>query len=235
MKPFLDTRAIELGWVYSNLDEVNEAGEMLTHSFLNSIPTDHPKQALASCLKQDMFVLPSASLISRKAFRSVGGFDERLSGYEDDDFFLRMYLAGYDNVYLPHSLSKWRIYQTSSSYSQRMAISRAIYARKLINRFPNEYDRSRYHLRDMIAPRFFRAMLGELRRATLKGTKDQQTTAYANLAFITTHLRLSERLLLQTFFLPLLRIPVLARLIMRHRIGLHRAVRHLVLGRPSAS
>ena len=228
VKPFLQKRSIELGWVYSNLNEVNEAGEMVAHDILKPFQSAHPKRDIAGCLKEDMFILPSASLISRAAFRRVGGFDERLSGYEDDDFFLRMFLAGYDNIYLRTSLSKWRIYQTSSSYSQRMAVSRAIYARKLIERFPNDHDRGRYHVRDMIAPRFFRTMAGEMRKATLKGTRQQRATALANLEFIIRHLRLSERLLLQLFLLPALRIPPLAQLIMRQRIGLHGLLRRIL-------
>jgi glycosyltransferase involved in cell wall biosynthesis len=227
VKPFLETRAVELGWAYSNLDEINEAGETITRGFLDALGSAHPKRDLASCLKQDMFVLPSASMISRKAFQAVGGFDERLSGYEDDDFFLRMFLAGFANVYLSESLSEWRIHQTSSSYSEKMAISRAIYAKKLISRFPNDRDKSRWHVRDLIAPRFFRTMAGELRKATLKGTTDQQKTALANLEFMTNHLRTSNRILLKIFLLPALHVPPLARLIMRHRIGLHRVLRRL--------
>jgi glycosyltransferase involved in cell wall biosynthesis len=228
VKPFLEPRAIELGWAYSNLDEINEAGEMIAHEILNPFESFHPKRDLSSCLKRDMFVLPSASLILRKAFRSVGGFDERLSGYEDDDFFLRVFLAGFDNVYISTSLSRWRIYQTSSSYSPRMAVSRAIYAKKLIDRFPNDSDTARYHVRDMIAPRFFLNMAGELRKALLKGTREQQAAALANLKFIVQHLRLSDRVLLQFFFLPLLHVPPLARFVMRHRTGLYRFVRRFV-------
>jgi glycosyltransferase involved in cell wall biosynthesis len=221
VKPFLQTRAVELGWSYSDLDETNEAGEMITHGFLSTRQAAHPKRDVASCLKHDMFVLPSASLISRRAFRAVGGFDERLSGYEDDDFFLRMFLAGFDNMFVQYSLSKWRIYDTSSSYSQLMAASRAVYAKKLIDRFPNDHDRSRCHVRDLIAPRFFAAMTAELRKATLKGTRHQQAIALANLKFITRHLSLVRRLPLQMFFLPVLHVPPLARLIMRHRVALH--------------
>ena len=228
VKPFLEPRPVELGWAYSSLDEINEAGEMVAHDILKPFKSAHPKRDLASCLKEDMFVLPSASLISRQAFLKVGGFDERLSGYEDDDLFLRMFLACFDNVYLPVALSRWRIFQGSSSYSPRMATSRAIYARKLIERFPNDHDRNRHHVRDMIAPRFFRTMAGEMRKATLKGTRLQQTIALANLKFIVNHLRLSDRLLLQLFFLPLLRVPPLAYLIMRHRLGLHRLLRRML-------
>jgi GT2 family glycosyltransferase len=175
-----------------------------------------------------MFVLPSASLISRSAFLSVGGFDERLSGYEDDDLFLRMFRAGFDNVYLPQSLSKWRIYQESSSYSSRMAVSRATYARKLIERFPNDEDNSRYYVRDLIAPRFFNGMARELRKAILRDTKEQQSAALANLRFISAHLRLTRRLPVQLVFLPAMRIPPLARFIMRNRAPIAAVLRRVL-------
>ena len=40
-------------------------------------------------LGADMFNFPSAAVVRAKAFHAIGGFDERLSGYEDDDLFLR--------------------------------------------------------------------------------------------------------------------------------------------------
>jgi glycosyltransferase involved in cell wall biosynthesis len=218
--PFLEKRAITLGWTYSGLDRINEAGEIITRGYLGPLHIDHPKRDISSCLRQDMFILPSASLILRKAFVSVGGFDERLSGYEDDDLFLRLFMAGFDNVYFTESLSKWRIYQASSSYSPRMAISRAIYARMLIERFPDDPDTGSYYVRDFIAPRFFRNMATEMRKATLKGSRQQQKTALANLTYVTRYLRASQRLPLRLLFLPALRIPGLARLIMHYRMPL---------------
>jgi GT2 family glycosyltransferase len=217
VKPHLQWRPSELGWSYSNLDEINRDGQLVCRGFLNTRKATHPKLDVASCVSHDMYVLPSASLISRHAFLAVGGFDERLSGYEDDDLFLRLFQAGYDNTYLPAPLSKWRIYQASSSYTPRMAISRMIYARKLIERFPDDRDRARYYVRDMIAPRFFRAMVAELRRAVVKGTHEQQTIALANLAYITSYLPLPWRIPLRLVLLPALRVPLLSRLIVRHR------------------
>ena len=151
-----------LGWVYSNLDEVDEAGRLVNRNFLNVLaPEQHPKLALDKCLSQDMYVVPSASMISRSAFESVGGFDEALSGYEDDDLFLRLFLRGYDNVFLNEALSQWRIHHSSASYTSRMGKSRMIYAEKLIRAFPNEPYRRRYWVRDCIVPRFVRNLLAD--------------------------------------------------------------------------
>lgn len=204
--PFLEARTVELGWSYSDLDAMNESGEIVTRSFLRTRATDHPKRDIASCLKHDMFVLPSASLVSRRVFRDVGGFDDRLSGYEDDDLFLRILLAGFDNVYFAKPLSKWRIYSSSSSYSPRMTISRAIYARKLIGKFSGYCEQSRYYVRDLIAYRFLRVMIWELGKATLNGTKQDQCIALSNLRFIIRHLPLQRRLPLELFFVPVFHI-----------------------------
>ena len=82
--------------------------------------------------------------MSRRAFDAVGGFDERLRGYEDDDLFLRMFSAGYDNVFLNRALSQWRVFSGSASFSARMAISRMLYFRKLLAEFPDEPDQGRF-------------------------------------------------------------------------------------------
>ncbi len=227
VKPFLEIRGIALGWVYSDLDEINEEGERIISGLLGTMSSAHPKRDIKACLKQDMFILPSASLISRRAFKNVGGFDRLLSGYEDDDFFLRMFLAGFDNVYIPVSLSKWRIYLTSSSYSKKMAVSRTIYAKKLIGRFPNDHEMGRYYVRDLIAPRFFHTMIEEFRRAILRKDRDHQLTILADLMFINRHLRISHRLTIKFFVIPILHVTPFARFAMRHRESLYRVWRRL--------
>ena len=152
IEPFaIDER---LGWVYSNLNQIDEDGKTINIELLNFCPSLHPKRQLTECLSHDLFILPSASIIKKEAFHDVGGFDERLSGYEDDDLFLRMFRNGWNNTYLKESLSAWRIHQSSSSYSGRMMESRRIYADKLLESFQDHASFNLYLRRDCIAPRF---------------------------------------------------------------------------------
>jgi len=70
VKPFMKRKSGELGWVYSNLDEIDENGLMTSRAALSNAAKTHPKRDINACLRQDMFVLPSASLISRAASTS---------------------------------------------------------------------------------------------------------------------------------------------------------------------
>lgn len=210
IKPFRLPHVPELGWVYSNLDEVDEDGHMVYRSCLNAQDVQHPKRDLFGCLATDMFVLPSASLISRKAFDSVGGFDEELSGYEDDDLFLRLFRAGFDNEYIEQSLTRWRIYLSSSSYSQRMARSRMTYLRKLMAQFPNAPERDRFLTRDYLAPRFFPMVLREYTRAVRIGTPEQIEAAWNDLRFVSGLHKAKVRMFM-AMLLPILRFSFLAR------------------------
>jgi glycosyltransferase involved in cell wall biosynthesis len=227
IQPFLTRSDTELGWVYSNLDEIDENGNLITRSCLSTVGTPHPKRSLFECLREDMFVLPSASLISRAAFRVAGGFDERLTGYEDDDLFLRLFRCGFHNVYLNEGLSQWRIYTTSASYSPRMARSRMIYAKKLLDEFPDEPERGRYVSRDLVAPRFFAHMVGEYRRTLQRGDQGQTKAALNNLRFMSKYLRLRFRVIL-TVLLPLLKYQVLARGLLAARDVLQPVVRWML-------
>ncbi|HUN43923.1 MAG TPA: glycosyltransferase family 2 protein [Acetobacteraceae bacterium] len=195
IKPFLEPRSGQLGWVYSDLDEIDESGGIITRSFLSGLAATHPKQNLIHCLQSDMFVLPSASLISRKAFDSVEGFDNRLSGYEDDDLFLRMFRKGFDNVFISQALSQWRIYPSSSSYTPRMAKSRSIFAKKLLGEYPDDVKRARYYTRDLLAPRFFVHMLAEYKAALVTGQPELIRTSRSDLRYIAQFLGYRYRLL----------------------------------------
>ena len=146
-------QGLRLGWVYSDFDDIDIDGRMVTRNFIAQRRTDNPKRDLVKVLAQGFVIQPSATLINRAAILAVGGFDERLSGYEDDDLFLRIFMANYDNVFLPFPTSQWRIHASSSGGSDRMEASLRIYAEKLLEAFPNDPWRGLYYRSDVIAPR----------------------------------------------------------------------------------
>lgn len=166
-EPFESGGHFRLGWVYSNLDECDRFGRMRNRRMLRLMNQEHPKTQLELCLGDDMFILPSASLIAREAFEDVGGFDERLSGYEDDDLFLRLFRASWNNVFLDKALSYWCIYSGSTSYSPRMAKSRMIYFDKLYESFDNAEMPGQPQWKDIITRRFYLYAISELHRASM--------------------------------------------------------------------
>lgn len=207
IKPFCRARfGSKLGWVYSNLDQIDLHGQMVCNSFLSTLPSPHPKRNIFECLQQDMFVLPSASLIDRIALEVVHGFDERLSGYEDDDLFLRLYRAGYDNIYINRALSRWRIHSGSSSYSPRMYRSGMLYARKLASEFPDEPEHRRFYVRDLIAPRFVSHALSTLSKAARAKDKEAARSALEDITTFKSGLRRQHRIALR-LAMPFLRRP----------------------------
>lgn len=152
-------RGLRLGWVYSDFDDIDLEGHMVARDFIERTKTDNPKRDLVKVLQQGFAIQPSATLISREAILAVGGFDVRLSGYEDDDLFLRIFQANYDNVYLPHPTSQWRIHATSSGGSARMEDSLRYYSDKLLTAFEDDRWRGLYYGRDVIAPRMINTWL----------------------------------------------------------------------------
>ena len=155
-----------VGWTYSDLDEIDSGGgQICQRSLCGYNPlVEHPKTNLFNMLASDMFIFPSAAVVRREAFEAIGGFDERLSGYEDDDLFLRLFRAGWLNAFLPEALVRYRRHATSSSFSERMWISRDIFAAKLLGQYPDDPHLMRYYVRDIIAPRFYASAKAEYLR-----------------------------------------------------------------------
>lgn len=155
-----------VGWTYSDMDEIDSDGSQVSQHTLRgyNLLVEHPKTSLFNMLASDMFIFPSAAVVRSEAFAAIGGFDERLSGYEDDDLFLRLFRAGWLNVFLPESLVRYRRHATSSSFSERMWISRDIFAEKLLAQYPDDPHLVRYYVRDIIAPRFYASAKAEYLR-----------------------------------------------------------------------
>jgi glycosyltransferase involved in cell wall biosynthesis len=209
-RPFLRAAEPAIGWVYGDLDEIDLAGNMVVRSCLRLAPQPHPKRDVFACLRSDMLVLPSATLIARAAFDAVGGFDERLCGFEDDDLFLRIFRAGFDNVFVGRGVTRWRIHAGSASYSSRMAVSRMIYFHKLLAEFPDEPARDRFYARQYLAPRFLPWIVHEYTTALRNDDAAGLGAALTDLAFVRRLLRIKVRMLLGVL-LPLLRRPRLVR------------------------
>lgn len=158
-----------LGWTYSDVDEIDREGRLMTLGLLSTLPTKHPKRSLIDLLGEDMFILPSASVILKSAFDKVNGFDEQLSGSEDDDLFLRLFQAGYAHEFCPEALSQWRVRYDSASYTEQSAASNDRYARKLLETFRDEPLLARYYRRDCIAPRFYNLALEQYKKFLMLG------------------------------------------------------------------
>ncbi len=157
-----------LGFVYADLYEADGDGNVVRNRMVTELGT-HPKRNIMDLLRYDMFVLPSASIISRTAFDAVNGFDPRLTGYEDDDLFLRIFRKGFTNYFIDEAVTIWCIHTESTSYSVKMSRSRLLYFLKLVEYFPDEIKKGRYYFRDCLVPRFSSHFRNDLIKAVKEG------------------------------------------------------------------
>jgi glycosyltransferase involved in cell wall biosynthesis len=140
-------------FAYGDLWRGSEGGAVFFHSWLDKFPP-HPKVDLETFLRQDSYIIPSATLIDKDAFLAVGGFDVRLIGYEDEDLFSRFFRQGYTSVFSPRPVTFWTFNNASASNSILLARSRWIYFEKLLDSYPDIPEANRYVLRDWLVPRF---------------------------------------------------------------------------------
>lgn len=193
-RPFTSGEVRNLALVYANLDQIDRAGRMVMHCCLDRL-SPGPKTSLLNLLRRDLFILPGASLFTKQAFERVGRFDERLSGYEDDDLFLRMFSGGFHSVFLPkNSVTKWRMYSGSTSFSPRMAKSRMIYFHKLIETYQDEPELNIYWARDAIAPRFFSLVRTEFIEGLRMRDRTRMDQAWSDIQEVLPFMRKRKRL-----------------------------------------
>jgi glycosyltransferase involved in cell wall biosynthesis len=145
------------GFIYGDVDISDRNGSYEQKAIVKT-KCQHPKRSVYEMISTDMHILPSASLILRHAFNSVGGFDEQFTGYEDDDLFLRLFMKGYTNYFLDKSVVLWHINSDSTSFSIKMARSRMRYFLKLKSSFPDLPEQNKFPFRDFIFPRFRNAI-----------------------------------------------------------------------------
>mgnify|MGYP003582853226 CR=1 FL=1 len=150
----IPARDPRFGFVYADLYEADVDGNIACTSMVKENSDQNPKRNILNLLRHDLFILPSAALISRKAFEAVGGFDPQFMGYEDDDLFLRIFRKGYSNHFIDRAVTVWCIHTESTSFGVRMSRSRFRYFKKMLSMYPDEPHRGRFYMRDCFVPRF---------------------------------------------------------------------------------
>jgi glycosyltransferase involved in cell wall biosynthesis len=144
--------------VYTDADTIDAHDRTLYRGIhqAHRLGWPHPKRRVEDVLFKDIFVMPGVMTVRRELVRRVGGFDETLSGYEDDDLFLRLFLNGAVR-YLPESTLRWRQHDENYGQTSRMVPSRLRYWEKLMaEHTAGGTDRRRAH---GISRRFFREFL----------------------------------------------------------------------------
>lgn len=174
-------RQPDLGWCYSDFDEIDADGYVVTRAFLREFGIRNPKSSVLACVSHDLMVLPSASILRRSMYEQVGGFDEQLCGYEDDDLFVRCFRAGWAHRFVAQPLTRFRIHADSSSSTGRFIASRLHYAAKLEAMFARTDRLDRSYMRDAVAPRFFHTTLDDYVRACSARDWTQARHAFAAL------------------------------------------------------
>ena len=161
----------KFGFSYGDLWRANESGQILSHSSVN-VKMKHPHKNLKTLVGTNMFIVPSATLINKKAFLAVGGFDPELRGYEDDDLFLRFFLAGYSNRFTPEAVTVWTINTSSTSFTESMARSKFIYFKKLLKTFPEGSVVGTHVFGTLMYKRFAYQFAGDVIEAAFSGSEN---------------------------------------------------------------
>ena len=112
------------GWVYSDFNTVNDEQNILQKDYIQSHNLNRSLKSLSDFLTQDLMMLPSATLIRKKAFMSVGGFDSQFVGYEDDDVFVRLFLEGWSFSHVSESSLSYTVHSDNSSSMPSFQLSR---------------------------------------------------------------------------------------------------------------
>ncbi len=126
-----------IAWVYGDFDLIDVDGQTMVSSYFTETAVQLERRTIATIVHTDIMALPSASLMRRSALLSVRGFDRRLSGYEDDELYLRLYGAGYVMRPQPKTRVRYRTHEAGASSSVAFLRSRLVYLRLLTERYPN--------------------------------------------------------------------------------------------------
>lgn len=138
---------------YSDVNTIDSHGGLLSMR-LNALASNiHPKRTVLEIIGDNVMALPSATLVRRKDFLDLGGFDPQLQGYEDDDLYFRGFRAGWNPTYIDNARVNYRIHGSGSSMSPTFRSSRLKYAEKIATTFPDDPRIHSHHIRDLLVPR----------------------------------------------------------------------------------
>lgn len=129
---------VNYGVVYGNFATVQSDGRCISRNSRPSVDIN-TTPSIYNFIWQDIFILPSASMIDKEAFVAVGGFDEQFKGYEDDDLFIRIFRAGFRFSFVNEEVYMWRMHKNQTSSTHKMLRSRIKFIEKW---FDNGYESS---------------------------------------------------------------------------------------------
>jgi glycosyltransferase involved in cell wall biosynthesis len=206
----------DLGWCYSDFNEIDGNGNVITQGFITIHKKVHPKRTIQQFLSDDAMILPSATVVRATAFHSIGGFDSRLCGYEDDDLFIRLFRRGWRSHFVRQSLTYFRVHPSSSSASSRFRESRMIFLDKFATEFPDDHRRHIRYVSDILLPRMLRSTLAEYATAIALGRADEATAIADAISTMTASTSIGSR---RRLGIALLRRPALFTAAMRlHKV-----------------
>ncbi len=185
-----------LGWVYTDFNEFDEQNRFIRRQFLAKQNYSPPVNSIFGLIDKDLMMLPSASLIRREAFLSVGGFDSQFRGYEDDDLFIRLFVKGWSYEYMTQALVNYRIHPNNSSRNLTFPKSRIKFYRKYRDLFDKESDYFPKYFHQHLAPRMISATIEDAAISARDHNEEARKLASAFLEeiFLDTGFTLRSRL-----------------------------------------
>jgi hypothetical protein len=165
-------------------------------------------------------MLPSSSLIRKEAFEQAEGFDPQFRGYEDDDLFFRIFVAGWSFTYDPEALINYRIHPDNSSRGLSFPQSRIRFYRKYRDFFSKDHDYFEKFYRGQLVPRMVSAAIQDAAIADRDGFDEARVLAASFLEEIFTDTGFGARSRLVLF---IAKRKNLFRLALRVRASLRRS------------
>ena len=150
---------VSCSMAYSDVNTIDADGGLLTLRLNALAGNDHPKSSILDIIREDIMALPSATMVRREAFVALGGFDETLQGYEDDDLYLRGFRAGWNPGFVAEARVNYRIHGSGSSMSPSFRSSRLKFTEKVAMLYPDNPRTRSYLVRDYLLPRMRRSFM----------------------------------------------------------------------------